>query len=156
MSAWRLIDEITKSRHNHTAACRYYFHNVSGPPPPLPTDTDAAEPAFVIPRLKELLRVEGGRNGSQPVRGLTLAGLEFRDAAPTYLEPHGQPSGGDWALQRTAAVFVQGSEGLRIESCRFVRLDGNALMLSAYNRNATIQKNEFAWTGTPTALVTLH
>ena len=45
-------------------------------------------------------------------------------------------------------MFVQGSEGLRIESCRFVRLDGNALMLSAYNRNATIQKNEFAWTGT--------
>ena len=92
--------------------------------------------------------MDGGRNGSGPVTGVSLIGLEFRDAAPTYLEPHGMPSGGDWALQRTAAVFVQGTEGLLVSSCKFVRLDGNGLMLSSYNRNASITKSEFAWTGT--------
>ena len=34
-----------------------------------------------------------------------------------------------------------------VASCKFERLDGNALMLSSYNRNASIKKSEFAWTG---------
>ena len=88
----------------------------------------------MVPRLKELVRVDGGRDSDSPVRGVSLVGLEFRDAAPTYLEPHGMPSGGDWALQRTAAVFAQGTEGLLLDSCRFVRLDGNALMARLNSR----------------------
>ena len=40
--------------------------------------------------------------------------------------------------------MTQGSEDLLVASCKFERLDGNALMLSSYNRNATVQKREFA------------
>lgn len=109
---------------------------------------------------------------ASPVKGVTLSGLGFRDTAYTYMDPHGIPSGwgtclpscqlhppsllpllirhlfvrlpvgGDWALQRTAAVFIEGSEGVTVEDCTFTRLDGNALMLSAYNRGAVIQRNE--------------
>lgn len=42
---------------------------------------------------------------------------------------------------------VQGTVGLLIEDCVFSRLDGNAVMLSGYHRNATIQRNEFVWLG---------
>jgi len=67
--------------------------------------------------------------------------------AYTFMDPHGVPSGGDWGLQRTAAVYFEGSVGTVVENCTFLRLDGNALMFSAYNRNTTIYNNEFAWIG---------
>jgi hypothetical protein len=59
-------------------------------------------------------------------------------------------SGGDWALQRTAALWFQGTEGLSVESCIMQRLDGNALMLSGYNRHAHIVNNTFTYTGAST------
>jgi len=36
---------------------------------------------------------------------------------------------------------------LSVDDCLFERLDGNALILSGYNRNATIQNSEFKWIG---------
>jgi hypothetical protein len=57
------------------------------------------------------------------------------------------PSGGDWALNRNGAVFVEGSERMVVQGCTFRRLDGTALMLSGYNRNATVKGSEFVWLG---------
>ena len=65
----------------------------------------------------------------------------------TFLDPHGVPSGGDWALQRSAAVFVEGAENFRAVGCNFTHLDGNALMVSGYNRDATIENSTFVSTG---------
>lgn len=64
-----------------------------------------------------------------------------------YLDPHGMPSGGDWALQRSGAVFLQGTERCTVHGNQMVRLDGNAVFLSAYNRNATISANDVSWNG---------
>jgi hypothetical protein len=67
---------------------------------------------------------------TQPVVGNKFQGITFRDAARTYLEPHGVPSGthadtskfskhitsslsllgGDWGLARMGAVFLEGTE----------------------------------------------
>merc|ERR1712070_496848 len=63
------------------------------------------------------------------------------------MEPHGVPSGGDWALQRSGALFFEGTEDVRIENCLLTRLDGNGIFLSGYNLGATISGNEIAWTG---------
>ena len=63
------------------------------------------------------------------------------------MHPHGIPSGGDWGLQRDGALFFEGTEGLDIRGCLFERLDGIALMLSGYTRNATIAENEFKLIG---------
>lgn len=51
-------------------------------------------------------------------------------------------TGGDWALQRTGAVFVEGTEGFTIQDSNFTRLDGNAVMISGYHRDLVIQRNE--------------
>ena len=85
------LDFPTEFFHDTEADTLLYFHNASGPPPALAANSTAADAAFVVPRLKELIRVDGGRNGSKPVVGVSLLGLEFRDAAPTFLEPHGMP-----------------------------------------------------------------
>eukprot|EP01063_Lacrimia_lanifica_P022202 TRINITY_DN29866_c0_g1_i1.p1 TRINITY_DN29866_c0_g1~~TRINITY_DN29866_c0_g1_i1.p1 ORF type:complete len:828 (+),score=233.01 TRINITY_DN29866_c0_g1_i1:46-2529(+) len=81
------------------------------------------------------------------VANLTLANLGFRDAAPTMMQPHGVPSGGDWALERFAAVYMEGTVDLRVENCTFWRVDGNALMLSKLNHRAEVVGSEFAWLG---------
>jgi hypothetical protein len=84
---------------------------------------------------------------SAPVRNVTLSGLGFRDAAPTYMEPHAVPSAGDWALERRGAVELEGTEGFSVTGCQFLRNDGNGIMLSGYHRGATVTDSHFAWTG---------
>jgi hypothetical protein len=81
------------------------------------------------------------------VTDVKIQGVTMRDTRITYLDPHGMPSGGDWALQRSGAVFLQGTERCTVASNKMVRLDGNAVFLSAYNRNATIAKNDVSWNG---------
>ena len=82
-----------------------------------------------------------------PVKDVSIIGIGMRDTAYTYMDPHSLPSGGDWALERSAVVFVEGSERVTISGCIFERVDGNAILMSAYTRNASITNNEFAWIG---------
>jgi hypothetical protein len=42
---------------------------------------------------------------------------------------------------------MQGTERCTVAENEMVRLDGNAVFLSAYNRNATIAKNDVSWNG---------
>eukprot|EP00729_Bicosta_minor_P007089 gene7088-18000_t len=107
----------------------------------------AAPPSegFSVPILKTILEVRAHQ--SEPLLGLQLINLTFAHAAATYFDPHGVPSGGDWALQRSGALFFEGVKGLNIEGCKFTRLDGIALMLSGYARATTIKANTFQWIG---------
>ncbi len=42
-----------------------------------------------------------------PAQNINFCGIGFRESAYTYMDPHGLPSGGDWALARTGAVYLQ-------------------------------------------------
>ena len=79
------IDEETKTL--------YYQPNATTGSPP--SDFDAS-----VPMIQAL--VVGNATQASPIKNLTLRGLGFRDTAPTYMEPHGVPSGGDWGLERRA------------------------------------------------------
>jgi len=113
----------------------YYFFNST-----TPTDNQ-----FVATKAKVLFNITGTMDA--PVKDITIRGVTLRDTRITYLDAHGMPSGGDWALQRSGAIFMQGTEGVTVDSNQMVRLDGNAVMLSAYNRNATISNNDVSWNG---------
>lgn len=89
------------------------------------------------------------------MRALQFSGITFTQTAPTYMEPHGVPSGGDWALERLAALVFRGTEDTVIEQCTFIRLDGNALIFLDYHRDAFISRNEFAWLGASAAVILL-
>jgi len=82
-----------------------------------------------------------------PVRNVTLHGITFKATRYTYMDPHAVPSAGDWALDRIAAVFMQGTEGVLVKNSTFERLDGNALMISGYNRHASVQDSDFSYIG---------
>ena len=81
------------------------------------------------------------------VRDITFKGIGFRDAADISMEPWGVPSGGDWGLHRGGALFFENTENCTVLDSKFVRLDGNVVFLSGYNRNTTISDNEFSWIG---------
>eukprot|EP01043_Picozoa_sp_COSAG02_P018683 COSAG02_NODE_878_length_16266_cov_8.886559_8_plen_461_part_00 len=86
------------------------------------------------------------------MRNVTIRGLTIRDAALTYLgrteaDIHYNPSDSDWAIQRSGAVLLSGTEGFTFEQNHVTRCDGNGLFLSDYNRNVAILGNEFSYTG---------
>jgi hypothetical protein len=123
----------------------FFFFNVSTVPGTAPGSAPPASLILVAPKLEVLLNLSG--TPEQPVVDVTLAGLGFRDQRPSMLDDWMVPSGGDWALRRAGAIFLQGTEQVTVSGCAFVRTDGNAIVLSSYNRGASILSSEFAWLG---------
>ena len=95
------------------------------------------------------MRVLFNLSGSieQPVRNITLQGLSLRDTRYTYLDAHGMPSGGDWALQRSGAIFLEGTEGVIIRDNELTNLDGIGISINGYHRSLTVDHNDFSWIG---------
>eukprot|EP00041_Stephanoeca_diplocostata_P013202 m.230408 g.230408 ORF g.230408 m.230408 type:complete len:487 (+) comp19259_c0_seq4:384-1844(+) len=100
---------------------------------------------WVMPRLATLISING--TTAAPVANVTLHGIGFRDTTHTYMDAWGVPSGGDWALHRGGAVFLENTEKVQIESCGFRDLGGNAVFLSGYTRNVTVSNSTFAFIG---------
>ena len=100
---------------------------------------------YEVVGLKTFFDIQGTQDA--PVKNMKIMGVNFRDSAYTYTDPHGMPSGGDWGIERMGVLFLEVSEEVLVDSCVLERLDGNAIMLSGYNRNTTIQRNEFVWIG---------
>jgi hypothetical protein len=120
-------------------ALLYLWHNASvGTSPP-------SDGTLIATQLQVLFNSTGTQQS--PVSNVKFLGLGFRDTAFTLLEPHSLPSSGDWAIQRTAAIFLEGTVNATIDGCVFERLDGLGVFLSGYSRGAVIQNSEFAWMG---------
>ena len=115
-----------------------WWNATDGVPPP-------ANGSLAVPVLRELFNVTGSQ--AEPVVGVTFAGIGFRDTAPSYLQPHGLPSGGDWALARTGALFFEGTVNVTVDGCDFERLDGTAVFISGFARGATVTGSRFSWLG---------
>ena len=60
---------------------------------------------------------------------------------------HRRRVGGDWGLARVGAITIEGAEGVSITASTFTRLDGNAVLLSGYVRDVTVDSCEFVWLG---------
>ena len=82
----------------HRQASRLYVVSNSTATPPAGVEWVAVPAAN-----HTLMTVRGSR--AKPVANLTLHGLGLRDTAWTMMQPHGVPSGGDWALERMGALL---------------------------------------------------
>ena len=80
-----------------------------------------------VPALAELIRVEG--TAGAPVIDVNISGVIVTGQRPTFLEPHGHPSGGDWGLERLGAIRLRFTEAVSITDALFTTLDGNAVFL---------------------------
>lgn len=77
-------------------------------------------------------------------RHVTFKGLTIAHSSPTGLQRHEVPSGGDWALTRHAAIFVEGPvESVAVVGCLFDQPGGNGIMLSNDVLNSEIVNSSF-------------
>ena len=130
------VDSPTEWFYNTTSKMLYYYNN----------DTNGApDVTFEATSLKVLLSYNGSMD--KAVTNHVVRGMTFQDSEYTYLDPHGMPSGGDWGLQRTGAVYLNGVNNITITNNNFTRLDGNALSINRYARNVSVTYNEFSWIG---------
>ena len=95
--------------------------------------------------LQRLIDIIGSQK--TPVLNVSLVNLTFTHTETTFLEPYEVPSGGDWAIHRGGAVFVEGAEMVTVSNCLFDSPGGNGLFLSNYMRYTVIEYNEFKLTG---------
>jgi hypothetical protein len=115
------------------------WHNATaGTPPPSAGELEA-------PFLQQLLAARG--SAGAPVARLALRRLGFRDTAPASFAPHTAPSGSDYAVNRLAAVTLEGVAGAAIEACSFSRLDNGGVFVGGYARGVSVTDSEFAWLG---------
>lgn len=126
----------------------YLAYNGTGKPP-----TSLQLGAVTLQSLLSI-RGDGGPESlpTEPAKDITVRGVGFRDAGYTYLNPHGNPGGGDWALQspqyaESGAIYLAGTENVNFDRCVFKYLDGNGIYLAGYNRNTTIQRSELTQIG---------
>ena len=115
-----------------------------------PLNTTAGEKpsghTLVIGNLAHLIELSSP-NHENALFNVTISDLEFRDTRYTYLDKWLVPSGGDWSLYNGGAIFLENTSNCSIENNAFVRLDGNAIQLTGYNRNTSLYRNEFELIG---------
>eukprot|EP01084_Bolivina_argentea_P213764 362959_1 len=133
------LDYETEWFFNETQRILYYKNNFTNQSP---NDNNLL---FEATKLKVLMNFTG--NMTNPIKNIELKGMIFKDTAYTYLDAHGMPSGGDWAMQRTGSIYIEGSEYFKIHDNTFTRLDNIAISINRYNRYHNIYKNEFVWLG---------
>eukprot|EP00035_Acanthoeca_spectabilis_P015944 m.321033 g.321033 ORF g.321033 m.321033 type:complete len:348 (+) comp16454_c0_seq39:3376-4419(+) len=136
------LDSESEWFFNESTKTLYFFFNSTAPP--------TGNEEFVATSTKVLFNVSGSQ--LNPIVNFTLRGIEIRDTAYTYLgtdpaDVHGMPSGGDWALQRSGAILLEGTEAATIDNNLITRINGDGVFISNYNRNATISHNEISWIG---------
>lgn len=131
------LDFPSEFFYDKSSSQLYFYYNGTGAPP--------ASTTFVVPQKRILLNMTGTQ--WDPVTNVKTTGITYTGARYTYMDPHAVPSAGDWALDRTGAVFLQGTEGAIFDGCTFDRLDTNAVMISGYNRNTTVTNSEFSYIG---------
>eukprot|EP01084_Bolivina_argentea_P031089 57564_1 len=83
----------------------------------------------------------------KPFENQVIRVMNNKDSQYTYLDPHGMPSGGDWGLERTGAVYLDGVRNITITNNLLTRLDGNGISVNRYARDVVITQNEIIFQG---------
>jgi hypothetical protein len=109
-------------------------------------------------RLRELIELKGTKEN--PVKGVTIRGLTFRQVARTFMENREPMLRSDWTIYRGGALFINGTEDATVENCDFDQVGGNTIFVNNYNRRVTIRgclirksgANGIAFVGDPKAV----
>jgi arylsulfatase A-like enzyme len=136
-NVWEEFDSVNEFFWDKSEQKLFFFYNGTGPPP--------ASADYEVPQLRTLFNLTSSR--WQPIVDVTIRGLTLTGSRYTYMDPHAVPSGGDFALARSGAVFLEGTERVSISDCNLTRLDGNGITISGYNRNATVARNALSYIG---------
>jgi hypothetical protein len=128
-------------------ATLYLNFNSSGAPDPSTFTLLAAQ-------LTNAITVAGGDGVSgEPAVGVTIANLTVGHTRTTFMLPYEVPSGGDWSFYRGGAIVLEGTEDAAVLGCTVYSPGGNGIIVSAYNRRATIAYTEVVYAGESACVV---
>ena len=100
---------------------------------------------WVAGQLENIMTLAGMPDA--PVEDIALAGLTFAFSAPTFLRPFTASGGGDWSFQDGGALRLAGTRNCSVMGSVFVNVGGNGVMVSGWNKGASITDSEFLWVG---------
>ena len=109
------------------------------------TGLDLEAAVIEVPILNQVVEFRGTQ--LNPVKHITLSGFRIAHTASTFLEEYEAPSLGDWTLYRGGAVFFEGAEECRVESCFLDAVGGNGVFINNYNRRITVSGNRITEAG---------
>lgn len=124
--------------------------------PALDIDIKTADFEAVI--LRNLVEIKGKINS--PVRNVTIKGIKFEQSQRTFMQLYEPLLRSDWTIYRGGALYIENAEKCGIVDCEFGNLGGNAIFVSAYNREIEISGNHIhdcgasgiCFVGNPTAV----
>ena len=102
-----------------------------------PSDIDLDNATVDIVRLTNLVTI--GDASLPHIRNLTLAGLTFRHTLRTFMETREPLLRSDWCIYRGGALYIEGTEDIKVDNCFFDQLGGNAIFMSGYNRRVLVR-----------------
>jgi len=97
------------------------------------------EAKIEVTKLDRLLEIKGLMD--DPIRNITIEGIRFEHVNQTFMEQYEPLLRSDWTIYRGGAIFFENAENCQVLNCEFIDLGGNAIFISGYNRNITIQGN---------------
>ncbi|MDR1675569.1 MAG: DUF1565 domain-containing protein [Tannerella sp.] len=100
---------------------------------------------FESPQIKCLIEFRG--DISNPVRNITVEGIDLTQTLRTFMEPYEPLLRSDWTIYRGAAVFLEGTEHCSLKNCNVYNLGGNAVFFSNYNRHGEVSGSHFTRIG---------
>jgi hypothetical protein len=110
-----------------------------------PSGTDLSTSVIEMASMDELFHIAGA-SMTDKISYISFKGLTFTQTYRTMFntaikyEPLFM---GDWCIMKTGTVFIQNAENIRVESCNFDQVGGNALFINGYNRKHVVFNNIF-------------
>ncbi|MFV0342541.1 MAG: right-handed parallel beta-helix repeat-containing protein [Anaerocolumna sp.] len=86
--------------------------------------------------LKNLMSFVGTQE--EPVKNIVIENICFQGACRTFMEPMEPLLRSDWCVCRNGAVYLEGTERIRLNNCEINQVGGNGICISKYNRFADV------------------
>lgn len=96
-------------------------------------------------QLKHLIELRGTQDN--PVRNITIEGIELTQTLRTFMEKYEPLLRSDWTIYRGGAVIFEGTEHCVLKNCYLHNLGGNAVFFSNYNRHSAVTGSHFTQIG---------
>jgi hypothetical protein len=97
------------------------------------------------PQIKVLFEFRGTEK--DPVRNISIDGLELTQTLRTFMDNKEQLLRSDWTTYRGGTVLIEGAEKCKVTRCYFNSVGGNAVYFSNFNRNNEVTGCHIAYAG---------
>lgn len=101
--------------------------------------------------LKNLITIKG--TSKEPVRNIEFKNLIFTQTKRTFMEQMEPVLRSDWCIYRGGALYLEGTEDIKISDCEIKNLGGNGITISKYNINTAIKSCLFENIGATSVLL---